>query len=84
MPETPVRPEDVAREVLEAIENGSGEGVAEAWAQGHLFAEYGQAIGDAYDNYRRRLGAAADPAAFRAAMRERWGVDLEPGTPAIL
>jgi predicted Zn finger-like uncharacterized protein len=72
---------EVARAVLDGIESGGGEGVAEAWAQGHLFAEYGQAIGEAYENYRRQLGPGADPAAFRAALRERWGVDLEPGTP---
>jgi len=79
--EQPLSPDDVARAALDEIEAGSGEGVAEAWAQGHLFAEYGQAIAEAYETYRRRLGPGADPAAFRAALRERWGVDLEPGTP---
>jgi hypothetical protein len=34
---------------------------------------------DLQDEYRRRVGAAASGAPLRAALRERWGIDLPDG-----
>ena len=79
----PIDPADVARAALDEIAPGAGEEIAQAFHQGHLFERYGEAIVGAYEVYRRKIGPAADPAPFRAAMRERWGVDLEPGSPVV-
>jgi hypothetical protein len=46
-----------------------------------VFADFGPQILSAWDEYRRRAGGAADVQVFRAALRERWGVDLEPPAP---
>lgn len=74
-------PEDIARAVLGELAAHSGEAIATAQAEGRLFAEFGAVITEAYEFYRRRIGSGANPAPFRAALRERWGVDLEPGPP---
>ena len=79
----PIDPADVARAALDEIAPGAGEEIAQAFHQGHLFEQYGEAIVGAYEVYRRKIGPAADPTPFRAAMRERWGVDLEPGSPVV-
>lgn len=73
-------PAMVARQVLEDLASHSGAAIASSHAEGHLFREFGEVIAEAYDAYRLRVGSDADPAAFRAALRERWGIDLDPGT----
>lgn len=75
-------PHNVARAVLDDLASHSGEAIAASQAQGHLFREFGAVIAEAYEFYRRRVGPGADPAPFRAALKERWGVDLEPGHPS--
>lgn len=62
------------------VENG-GEGIAQAAAEGRLFSDGGPRLFAAFDDYRARAGAAADPAAFRRALREKLGVDLDPPAP---
>jgi len=74
-------PAAVARAVLDDLCAHSGEAIAASQAEGRLFREFGDVIAEAYEFYRRRLGSNADPAPFRAALRERWGVELEPGRP---
>lgn len=74
-------PMEVARAVLGELEAHSGEAIARAAAEGKLFTEFGAVIAEAYEFYRRRIGPGADPAPFRAALRELWGVDLEAAAP---
>jgi hypothetical protein len=50
--------------------------LAPAWESGRLFSEHGPALLAAFDEWRRRCGPGADPATFREALRERWGIDL--------
>jgi predicted Zn finger-like uncharacterized protein len=70
----------VARAVLEQLALREGEAIERARAERRLFAEYGPALMMAYETYRHRAGAAADPSAFRTALSERWGVELAPLT----
>jgi hypothetical protein len=78
----PHSPFEVARAVLDELAAHSGEAIVEAQAQGRLFSEFGAVIAEAYEFYRRRVGPGADPAPFRAALRELWNVDLDP-TPGL-
>jgi hypothetical protein len=75
-------PAAIARAVLDDLDSHSGEAIAASCAQGRLFREFGDVIAEAFEFYRRRVGTNADPAPFRAELRNRWGVDLEPGHPA--
>jgi hypothetical protein len=68
----------VARAVLEELAIDEGEAIERALAGSRFFAEFGPAVMVAYETYRRRAGAGADPSAFRTALRERWGVELVP------
>jgi predicted Zn finger-like uncharacterized protein len=74
------RPLAVARAVLDEFAVQEGEAIELARAGGRFFAEFGPALMVAYETYRRRAGAGADPSAFRTALRERWGVELVPLT----
>lgn len=68
----------IARAVLAALAEHHGEAIEAASASGRLLSEFGPALFAAYDDYRRRVGKGAAAAPFRAALRERWNVDL-PG-----
>lgn len=68
----------IARAVLAALAEHHGEAIEAAGAAGRLLSEFGPALFDAYDDYRRRVGKGAMAAPFRAALQERWNVDL-PG-----
>ncbi len=70
----------VARSVLGQLALHEGEAMERAQAERRFFAEFGPALMVAYETYRRRAGADADPSAFRTALRERWGVELVPLT----
>ena len=59
----------------------SGEAMAASRDAGKLFREFGPVIAEAFEFYRRQVGPGADAAPFRAALREKWGVDLDPGHP---
>jgi predicted Zn finger-like uncharacterized protein len=78
-------PEVLVHALLDELERGEGEALAQSRAAGRVFADFGPRILAAWDEYRRRAGTAADVQVFRAALRARWGVDLEPpgaGGPA--
>jgi predicted Zn finger-like uncharacterized protein len=70
----------VARAVLDQLAVHEGASIDRARAAHRLFAEFGPALMVAYETYRRRAGAGADPRAFRTALKERWGVELVPLT----
>ena len=73
-----VEPLAVARAVLAELAAREGEALEKARDERRLFAAFGPALMEAYEAYRRGAGQAADPSAFRDALRERWGVDLLP------
>ena len=75
-------PAAIAREVLAELARRSGPRIEEAIARGLLFSEFGEALLQCYQEYVRRAGPAAPAARFRAALRERWGVDLDPPVTA--
>lgn len=75
-------PAAIAREVLAELARRSGPRIEEAIARGLLFSEFGEALLQCYQEYARRAGPAAPAAQFRAALRERWGVDLDPPVTA--
>src|SRR5262245_60218072 len=68
--------ESVAKEILESLADRVGERLAEARSRGRVLAELGPELMKAYDDFRARAGAEAPREAFRAVLRERWGVDL--------
>lgn len=69
--------ERLANDTLDALAGRLGESVAHAASEGRLFAEHGPEIMASFDAWRRAAGRDADPAVFRAALKARWGVDLE-------
>ena len=78
-PATTASPPDagvIARSLVVELAARAGDAPREAWTRGRLFSEWGPALGELFDEYRRRLGAGADGAALRAALRDRWGIDL--------
>ena len=77
-PAAPPTPLETARAVIEELAGREGAGIEDAISRGRLFAEHGARLVEAYDAYRRRAGRDADAAAFRQALRERWGVELTP------
>jgi predicted Zn finger-like uncharacterized protein len=79
--EPPPNPESVAGALVSEFAARAGEGPREAFRRGRLFSEWGPALMDLYGEYRRRVGAAASGAPLRAALRERWGIDLPEGDP---
>jgi predicted Zn finger-like uncharacterized protein len=75
-------PMTVARAVLDELAQHSGEAITASRDAGKLFREFGPVIAEAFEFYRRQVGPGADSAPFRAALREKWGVDLDPAHPA--
>lgn len=80
-PAPPPSLESVAGALVSEFAAHAGEGPREAFNRGRLFSEFGPALMDLYGEYRRRVGAAASGAPLRAALRERWGIDLPEGDP---
>jgi predicted Zn finger-like uncharacterized protein len=70
-------PDQIARAVLDALADRIGASMAHAASEGRLFAAHGREIMESFDAWRRQAGRDADPAVFRAALKARWGVDLE-------
>jgi len=66
----------VAEELLDSLADQLGGALTQARSRGRVLAEFGPDVMKAFDEYRSRLGERAAPAAFRAALKERWGVDL--------
>ena len=71
---------EFARAVLGALSEREGGEIEQSAAEGRLFARFGPAIFAAYDEYRRHMKDAG-PEPFRAALQERWGVELPEITP---
>jgi hypothetical protein len=68
----------LAEELLGSLAARLGESLEQARARGRMLAQFGPEVLHAFDEYRARLGEHAAPAIFRAALRERWGIDLTP------
>src|SRR5439155_12114457 len=47
-------------------------------ARGWLLSEFGPDVVAAFEEYRNESGGTENPAPFREALRERWGIDLGP------
>jgi hypothetical protein len=73
------RARDLAATLLDALADQKGESLDHAAREGRLFAEHGREIMETFDAWRREAGRDADPAVFRTALFERWGVELESG-----
>ncbi len=69
--------ERLAYDVVAALVSREGEALVSAAAEGRLFSEWGPHVFAAFDEFRARAGAGADPAVFRRALREQLGVELE-------
>ena len=66
----------IAEELLDTLAVNLGGALTQARSRGRVLAEFGPDVMKAFDEYRSRLGDRAAPAAFRAVLKERWGVDL--------
>lgn len=71
-------PRVVARRVLDDLAGRRGPAMADANARGCLFAEFGPELAAAFEEFRECSGGTGNPAPFREALRERWGIDLTP------
>jgi hypothetical protein len=69
---------EIARALLAELAVHEGEALERARAEHRLFSDFGPALLEVYETWRRRVGPGADLGAFRDALRERWGVDLLP------
>ena len=68
----------IARRVLDALAARKGVAMADARARGRLLSEFGPDVVAAFEEYRKESGGTENPAPFREALRERWGIDLGP------
>ena len=69
-------PEAVAGSVIDVLADFLGEDLTRSRLRGTVLSDHGPAIMAGWDEYRRRAGADAPSDIFRAALRERCGVDL--------
>jgi predicted Zn finger-like uncharacterized protein len=69
-------PEAVAGSVLDVLADFLGDNLTRSRLRGTVLSDHGPAIMAGWDEYRRRVGASAPAGCFRAALRERCGVDL--------
>lgn len=65
-----------AGRVLDQLAERLGPGLAEARRDGRVLAAFGGEIVKVWDEYRKGQGEAAAATEFRAALLERFGVDL--------
>jgi len=70
-------PDYVAAEVLQAL-GARAPLLSDAHARGRLFVECGEALLDAFDEYRRRVGPKASAGVFRDVLRQRFRIELVP------
>jgi len=66
----------LAGELLSSLAERLGDSLDQAREHGRVLAQFGPEVMNAFDEYRARLGEHAAPAVFRAALKERWGIDL--------
>ena len=71
-----VSPEAVARALVDELAAHAGEAPREAFARGKLFSEWGPTLAALHEEYRRRVGEDASAAPLRAALFERWAIEL--------
>jgi len=69
-------PDAVARSLVDELAAHAGDAPREAFAHGKLFSEWGPALAALHEEYRRRAGEDASAAPLRAALLERWGIEL--------
>lgn len=69
-------PAEVAASVLAVFADFLGEALTRSRSRGTVLSDHGPAIIAVWDEYRRRAGEDAPPDVFRAALRDRCGVDL--------
>ena len=69
-------PAMVAGAVLDILADFLGDALTRSRARGTVLSDHGPAIIAVWEEYRRRAGEDAPPAVFRAALRDRCGVDL--------
>jgi predicted Zn finger-like uncharacterized protein len=69
-------PAAVAGAVLEILADFLGDALVRSRARGTVLSDHGPAIIAVWEEYRRRAGADAPSVVFRAALRDRYGVDL--------
>jgi len=71
-------PAVVARAVVDVMVDFLGEALSRSRERGTVLSDHGPAILAVWEEYRRRAGAQAPAAEFRAALRDRVGIDLTP------
>ena len=69
-------PAEIARSLVAAFIESRGDALREARDRGHLFAEWGPALLDLFEEYRRAAGPSASSTPFRDELRARLGVEL--------
>ena len=69
-------PRAIAADLLVALEAREPGAMQHAASEGRLFAQHGPALLGAYDEFRKRAGAASGSEAFREEVLARYGVDL--------
>jgi predicted Zn finger-like uncharacterized protein len=69
-------PAAVAHAVLEVFETFLGDALSRARERGTVLSEHGPALLAVWDEFRKRAGGEASSVVFRAALRDRLGVDL--------
>ena len=69
-------PATVAGAVLDVLADFLGDALTRSRARGTVLSDHGPAIIAVWEEYRRRAGAEAPSTVFRAALRDRCGVDL--------
>lgn len=72
----PAEPEQVAASVLGVLADFLGDALTHSRSRGTVLSDHGPAIIAVWDEYRRRAGEDAPSSVFRAALRDRCGVDL--------
>ncbi|HKQ59607.1 MAG TPA: zinc-ribbon domain-containing protein [Candidatus Eisenbacteria bacterium] len=72
----PADPAAVAESVLEVFETFMGDALTRSRERGTVLSDHGPAIIAVWEEYRKRAGADAPSTVFRAALRDRTGVDL--------
>ncbi len=73
-------PHVVAARLLDELAARLGEALPRARADHRVLSQFGPDILGTYEEYRRVLGERGTPEVFRATLRERWAVDLQPGS----
>ena len=68
----------IARRVLDELTARKGPAMTDANGRGRLLSEFGPELAAAFEQFRKESGGTGNPAPFRDALRERWGVDLTP------